>query len=118
MPANTALDPVALTQALVRCASVTPHDAGALDVRPSPRPPNAACGRSADGVEVKVEPKMILPAHHERREGLPVPIERRRKPSGATMAKQGFLRASGGQDARNERPSRRHGQPRAHLKEA
>ena len=32
MPASTALDPVTLTQALVRCASVTPQDAGALDV--------------------------------------------------------------------------------------
>jgi len=67
---------------------------------------------------VKVEPKMILPAHHERCEGLPVPIERRRKPSGATMAKRGFLRASGGQDARSERPARRHGQPFAYTKEA
>ena len=32
MPASTLVDPVALTQALVRCASVTPQDAGALDV--------------------------------------------------------------------------------------
>ncbi|MBM3507228.1 MAG: succinyl-diaminopimelate desuccinylase [Alphaproteobacteria bacterium] len=32
MPAATTIDPVALTQALVRCASVTPRDEGALDV--------------------------------------------------------------------------------------
>jgi hypothetical protein len=32
-------------------------------------------------------------------EGVPVPIERRRKPSGARMAKRGFLRVSEGQDA-------------------
>jgi len=41
-----------------------------------------------------------------------VPIERRRKPSAARKAKRGFLRASGWQDARSERPARWHGQPR------
>jgi hypothetical protein len=45
-------------------------------------------------------------------EGLPVPSERRTKPSEATMAKRGFLRESGGHDARSERPARWHGQPR------
>ena len=33
------------------------------------------------------------------------------------MAKRGFLRASGGQDARSERPAIWHGQPRARVAE-
>jgi succinyl-diaminopimelate desuccinylase len=32
MPSATSVDPVALTQALIRCASVTPADEGAMDV--------------------------------------------------------------------------------------
>jgi hypothetical protein len=50
-------------------------------------------------------------------EGLPVPIERRRKSSGATMAKRGFLRESGGQDAQSERPASWHGQARPHRRD-
>jgi hypothetical protein len=46
-------------------------------------------------------------------EGLPMPIERRGKPSAARRAKRGFPRATGGQDGRRERPARWHGQPRA-----
>ena len=41
-----------------------------------------------------------------------MPFERRRKPSIARMAERGFLRESGGQDARSERPARWHGQAR------
>jgi hypothetical protein len=43
-------------------------------------------------------------------EGLPVPIERRRKPSVGMKSKRGFLRASGGHEGRSERPARWHGQ--------
>ena len=43
---------------------------------------------------------------------MPVPIERRRKPSGAMMAKRGFLRVSEGPDGRSKRPARWHGQLR------
>jgi len=39
------------------------------------------------------------------REALPVSWSRRRKSSGATMVKRDFLRATGGQDARRERPA-------------
>ena len=46
-------------------------------------------------------------------EGLPVPIERRCWPSAGRMPKRGQHRATGGQDARSERPARWHGQPRA-----
>jgi hypothetical protein len=44
--------------------------------------------------------------------GLPMPIERRRKSSAATMAKRAFLRESGGHDARSERLARWHEQAR------
>ncbi|NCV21136.1 MAG: hypothetical protein EBV45_04190 [Chloroflexi bacterium] len=47
--------------------------------------------------------------------GEPMPIERRRKPSAAGMAKRGFLRASEGQDARSERPRDGMGSPRPHT---
>ena len=39
-----------------------------------------------------------------------MPIERRWKLSAAGMAKRSFRRVSGGQDDRNERPARWHGQ--------
>jgi hypothetical protein len=42
-----------------------------------------------------------------------VPIERRCWPSAGRMPKRGQHRATGGQDARSERPARWHGQPRA-----
>ena len=45
-------------------------------------------------------------------EGLPVPVERRGKPSAATKAKRGFPRVSDGQEARSARLARRHGRPR------
>jgi len=45
---------------------------------------------------VETEPEMIPPDRRERCEGLPVPIERRRKPSGATMAKRGFTERAEG----------------------
>ena len=41
-----------------------------------------------------------------------MPIERQRKSIPATMATRGFLRESGGHDARSERPARWHGQTR------
>jgi len=48
-----------------------------------------------------------------RSEGLPVPRELGSAASEATMAKRGQHRESVGQDARSERPTTGHGQPRA-----
>ena len=45
--------------------------------------------------------------------GLPVPAEAALAASGGRMPERSCHRASGGQDARSERPARRHGQPRA-----
>jgi hypothetical protein len=47
------------------------------------------------------------------RSGLPVPAETALAASGGRMPERSCHRASGGQDARSERPARRHGQPRA-----
>jgi len=48
--------------------------------------------------------------HRDR--GLPVPIERRRKPSRDTNSKRGVVRGSVGQDGPSERPARWHWQSR------
>jgi len=126
--AVTARDPATLAAAAAEC------NANLLVVdRPLPSPP-APPAAAAKDIEMAPAPRVMSHRRRRRlfgmadtfrgqdargystmriREGLPVPAERRCRPSAARMAERGQHRASGGQDARSERPTRRHGQPRA-----